>query len=75
MAHNDLSDAIGRLTSREREVLFLISEGLKVKEVASATNISVNTVRNHIKSAKIKTSVSKICDIKIKVSVPEEISE
>jgi len=36
-----------RLTAREREVLQLLAEGKSNKEVASALNISVNTIETH----------------------------
>ncbi|MBI2149933.1 MAG: response regulator transcription factor [Acidobacteria bacterium] len=36
-----------RLSSREREVLKLIAEGLSVKEIASQLNLSVKTVDSH----------------------------
>jgi DNA-binding NarL/FixJ family response regulator len=36
------------LTSREREILTLLSEGLLKKEIGDRLNISTNTVSNHI---------------------------
>lgn len=38
----------GRLTSREREVLLLIDEGLTNKEIAHRLGIEVRTVKNHV---------------------------
>lgn len=38
-----------RLSPREREVLELLARGASNKEIASALNISENTVKNHLK--------------------------
>lgn len=42
------SDAIGRLTARELEILDLISEGLTNKEIARTMAIRLPTVKNHV---------------------------
>ena len=39
-----------RLTYRERQVLCLVSQGLRNKEIAKALGISVYTVKNHVHS-------------------------
>jgi DNA-binding NarL/FixJ family response regulator len=44
---HDLVDN-GHLTSREREVLFLIEEGLTNKEIARRLGIEERTVKNHV---------------------------
>ncbi|MFT7290846.1 MAG: LuxR family maltose regulon positive regulatory protein, partial [Reinekea sp.] len=38
------------LTRREIRVLYLLTTGLKNKDIASDMNIAVSTVRSHIKS-------------------------
>ena len=42
------------LTSREREILRLMGEGLKPKSIATGLGISVETVRGHLKSIMVK---------------------
>jgi two-component system nitrate/nitrite response regulator NarP len=39
-----------KLTSREEQILALVSKGYKNKQIASELNISVCTVHNHIQS-------------------------
>jgi LuxR family maltose regulon positive regulatory protein len=46
------------LTDRELEVLRLVAEGLKYKEIAARLFISLNTVRYHIKAIYGKLQVS-----------------
>ncbi len=43
----DQEDGLARLTSRQREVLQLIAEGLSVKEAAAVLGISTRTVEFH----------------------------
>lgn len=43
-----LSSKEYKLSSRENEILALVSQGLSNKEIANQLNISSNTVRNHI---------------------------
>jgi DNA-binding NarL/FixJ family response regulator len=40
--------AIGRLTSREREILWALAEGLESREIAQRLNITVETERTHV---------------------------
>jgi DNA-binding NarL/FixJ family response regulator len=47
-----------QLTSRERDVLLKLSEGLSYDEIATALHISINTVRNYIRSIYEKLQVS-----------------
>jgi non-specific serine/threonine protein kinase len=47
-----------RLTSRERQVLQLIVDGLSDKEIASALSISARTVSNHVSGMLAKLGVS-----------------
>ncbi len=49
--------AIAKLTSREKEVLKALTEGLNGKEIAEKLNISVLTERNHMSSILAKLGV------------------
>jgi NarL family two-component system response regulator LiaR len=42
------------LTTREKEMIELLSSGLSYKQIAFAANVSTNTVRNHLSSARAK---------------------
>jgi DNA-binding CsgD family transcriptional regulator len=46
------------LTSRERDVLALLSSGRKNAEIAQALNVSVETTRTHVKHVYGKLGVS-----------------
>lgn len=48
----------GDLSQREHEVLTGIAKGFSYAEVASALNVTTNTVRSHIKSIYLKLSVN-----------------
>jgi len=52
------SDKINSLTAREREIIRLIANGLKNKEVANRLHISDITVRHHLTSIFSKLDVS-----------------
>jgi DNA-binding NarL/FixJ family response regulator len=51
-------DGVGALTARERDILALIAEGLRNKEIAARLNISETTVRHHLTSIFDKLDVS-----------------
>ena len=55
---NPEADKIATLTEREREVIELVAEGLKNKEVANRLFISEATVRHHMTSIFDKLTVS-----------------
>jgi DNA-binding NarL/FixJ family response regulator len=46
------------LTSREREVLALLVQGLTNKEIAEALIITDNTVKRHLKAIFVKLAVN-----------------
>jgi LuxR family maltose regulon positive regulatory protein len=52
------ADLIDELTDRELDVLGLMAEGLKYKEIAARLYISLNTVRFHVKAIYGKLNVS-----------------
>lgn len=51
------------LTSREREVLILLTEGKKSQEIANALFISVNTVRRHRYNIMEKLNINNMADL------------
>jgi two-component system, NarL family, nitrate/nitrite response regulator NarL len=50
--------AIETLSSREREILRALAEGLEDKEIAEKLNIAPNTVRHHFKAILYKLGVN-----------------
>jgi DNA-binding NarL/FixJ family response regulator len=46
-----------RLTEREQQVLDLLSEGLKAKEIAEKLFLSITTVRSHVRGIYEKLQV------------------
>jgi DNA-binding NarL/FixJ family response regulator len=57
LRHTDATDPGPRLTSREREVLGLLGEGLTQKEIAGRLCISEKTVGTHIEHIFVKLGV------------------
>ena len=51
------------LTSREREVLQLLSEGMQSKEIASILNVSVRTVETHRRQIMDKLDIRSISEL------------
>jgi DNA-binding NarL/FixJ family response regulator len=51
------------LTSREREVLQLLAEGLSTKEIAGRLNLSVKTVESHRKAVQDKLELRSIAEL------------
>lgn len=51
------SDPLSSLSDREREVLYLMSDGLTNKQIAEALTVSVNTVKKHIQNIFTKLNV------------------
>ncbi len=53
----ETSEALGRLTDRERDVMRCVAEGLDNAEIADSLSLSEGTVRNHISSILAKLSL------------------
>lgn len=57
-------NCVNLLTSREKEILLLISEGVISKEIAAKLNISINTVNRHrqniLKKLKVNNSIEAV---------------
>jgi DNA-binding NarL/FixJ family response regulator len=51
------------LTSREREVLQLLSEGMPSKEIASTLNVSVRTVETHRRQIMDKLDLRSVSEL------------
>ncbi|MFN6119857.1 MAG: LuxR C-terminal-related transcriptional regulator [Actinomycetes bacterium] len=62
-----------RLTQREQEVVRLIAEGLRVRQVGERLFLSQHTVRNHLKSVFAKLSVSSQADLISLVNDPRSV--
>ena len=45
------------MTSREREVIALIGEGLSNKEIAARLNIATHTVKSHVRNVMEKLAL------------------
>jgi len=60
------------LTKREKEILFLISEGLGSKQIAIKLKASENTISNHRKSMLKKTNTRNVAHL-IKYAIKNNI--
>jgi len=49
------SDALARLSDRERQIAYYVARGLKNKDIGQTLNISENTVKRHLQSIFTKT--------------------
>jgi DNA-binding NarL/FixJ family response regulator len=63
-----------RLTSREREIVQLLSEGKSSKEVASALNISVKTAETHRANVMRKLDIHSVSEL-VRYAVRNQIIE
>jgi DNA-binding NarL/FixJ family response regulator len=63
-----------RLTSREREILQLLSEGKSSKEVASVLNLSVKTAETHRSNIMRKLKIHNVTDL-VRYAVRNRIIE
>jgi DNA-binding NarL/FixJ family response regulator len=59
----DSDDLLASLTPRERDVLFLLVEGVGRKEVANRLQLSANTVRTHLHSLMSKFGVHSTLEV------------
>lgn len=63
-----------QLTSQESKIASLLSKGADLKEIAMELNISLNTVRTHLKHIYSKTGTSRQAElIKLLLSLPQNI--
>lgn len=68
----DLSP-LSNLTSREREVLQLIAEGLSTKQIAFNLGLSVKTIETHRRQLMRKLKAKNIADL-VKVAIKEGLT-
>ena len=61
-------------TRREREVIELVGRGLRNREIASELNISVNTVRVHIRNIICKYKLRNRTQIAIMFTTQSDLS-
>lgn len=59
---NEVKPEGRQLSSREKEILMLIREGLLSKEIAAQLNLSIYTVNNHRKNILVKLDVDNIME-------------
>ncbi|MCF7855267.1 MAG: response regulator transcription factor [Candidatus Pacebacteria bacterium] len=62
-----------RLTVREREILQLLAEGKRVKEIATDLNVSINTVHSHRQNLMHKLGLESTADI-VKYAIREGLT-
>lgn len=55
---NEKNEELEKLTSREQEILNLLSKGYRYKEIANEIFLSTETVRTHIRNIYIKLQVN-----------------
>jgi DNA-binding NarL/FixJ family response regulator len=74
-SHSEPPELIGdRLTSREREIVQLLSEGKSSKEVASALGISVKTAETHRANIMRKLEIHSVSEL-VRYAVRNQIIE
>ncbi len=69
----ELPDQAGRLTSKEREIIQLIAEGLADKEISRRLSISRNTVHAHRNNISRKLDIHKQTDL-VRFAIREKIA-
>lgn len=65
MAGGEDATRIATLTKREREIILLISEGLRNRQIADRLYVSETTVRHHLTSVFSKLAVSSRLDLMV----------
>ncbi|MDD5807434.1 MAG: helix-turn-helix transcriptional regulator, partial [Eggerthellales bacterium] len=60
---DELADA-GGLTTRERETLHLLGQGMRPKEISQVQGVSITTVRTHVQGVYVKLNVHSADDLK-----------
>jgi DNA-binding NarL/FixJ family response regulator len=53
---------VKKLSPREIEILPLLADGLRYKEIADELNVSIETIRTHVRNMYIKLEVSSRTD-------------
>ncbi len=71
---DDLDGSASCLTSREREIIQLIAEGLTSKEIAARLHVSTNTVRAHRSNLMTKLEIHKETDL-VRYALKEGIAK
>jgi DNA-binding NarL/FixJ family response regulator len=69
-----LTSLASRVTSREREIIQLLSEGKRNKEIASSLSISIKTVETHRSNIMRKLEIHSISDL-VRYAVRNQIIE
>jgi two-component system, NarL family, nitrate/nitrite response regulator NarL len=64
-------DTLGRLTTRELEIVGLIGQGLSNKEIAERTALRMPTVKNHVRRILQKLEVSSRSDVATLAEPPD----
>ena len=69
------ADLIGQLTTREREIAWLVADGLTNREIAGVLSISVRTVEFHISNALAKLGLPSRVELRTELRrSPRELS-
>lgn len=63
LAVEEASSPAAQLTSREREVLQLIAEGLKTKDIADRIHLSIKTVETHRQQIMRKLNATSVAEL------------
>jgi DNA-binding NarL/FixJ family response regulator len=63
-----------RITSREREIIQLLAEGKRSKEIASSSGISIKTVETHRANVMRKLEIHNVSEL-VRYAVRNKIAE
>jgi DNA-binding NarL/FixJ family response regulator len=67
MSNGELRQLLNKLTSREKQIVKLILEGLENKDIALRLNLSPRTVENHRAAAYHKIGVNSSAQLREKL--------